>query len=262
MGNFFIKTIKLWGALLCFAISIGLALLLKDFFSNGGGFIRVKGLIAPVVFAVFGVVLLIGFIKSSFKQQNRVAGIISLLLLCAFGFAIYYFTSSDVKYDKLYNQMVRGEIPEEKRLSEITTLLNTHDAKALSVAIKCLEHYASNGSAEANYKLGEIYFTDEYGLKDYPRAFTFLDKSRELFEISETQNEDALMEHDLAKVYEFLGDIYCSGLNGETDLERALNYYNLSLKYPLNLSASRIEEKIQQISSKDEEVESDNEHIN
>ena len=247
MGQFFLKTVKLWGALICFAISVGLFYLMGEFFTNGGGFIRVKGLLAPIVFAIFGLILLLGFIKSSFKEGNRGSALITIVLLCGIGGVIYYFSSDNLKHDRTYEKIVSNDLTEEEAFSEIIKMLNESDVHSITTAIKCLEHYASNNSAQANFKLGEIYFTDEYGLQDYSKAYSYLDKARELFEIEDASNGDSITEHDLSIAYDYLGDIYSKGLNGETNIEKAINYYKLALEYPINLHSKEIESKIQEL---------------
>lgn len=247
MGQFFLKTVKLWGALICFAISVGLFYLMGEFFTNGGGFIRVKGLLAPIVFAIFGLILLLGFIKSSFKEGNRGSALITIVLLCGIGGFIYYFSSDNLKHDRTYEKIVSNDLTEEEAFSEIIKMLNESDVHSITTAIKCLEHYASNNSAQANFKLGEIYFTDEYGLQDYSKAYSYLDKARELFEIEDASNGDSITEHDLSIAYDYLGDIYSKGLNGETNIEKAINYYKLALEYPINLHSKEIESKIQEL---------------
>lgn len=249
MGHFFFKTAKLWGAIGCFAISIGLFFLLSDFFSNGGGFIKVKGLLAPIVFAIFGLILLFGFVKSNFKEGSRGSALIAIALLCVGVGVIYYFSSNEIKHNRTYDKIAGNELTEDEAFSEITKMLNETDSHSIATAIKCLEHYASNNSAQANFKLGEIYFTDEYGLQNYSKAYYYLDKARELFEIEDASNGDSLMEHDLSIAYDYLGDIYSKGLNGETSIEKAINYYKLALEYPINLHSKEIESKIQELTS-------------
>lgn len=57
------------------------------------------------------------------------------------------------------------------------------------------------------------------------------------------------MEHDLSIAYDYLGDIYSKGLNGETNIEKAINYYKLALEYPINLNSKEIESKIQELTA-------------
>lgn len=254
MGNFFIKTIKLWGAIICFAASIGLFYLLSDFFSNGGGFIRVKGLIAPIVFAFLGLSLLWSFVKTGFKQGNRYNAVIAILLVAIIGGCFWYFTSTGYQNQRIYNNIVNGNKSDEEALSDIEQLLTARDPDATKLAVECLIHLHNNGVKEASFKLGEMYFSDDYGIQNYTYAFTYLDGAREKYEIAEAQEGDQMFgNHELSKIYEYLGDIYSNGLNGEVNADKAIDYYRLSIKNPLNFNSSAIEKKINTLSNNPDE---------
>lgn len=148
---------------------------------------------------------MLGFIKSGFKEGNRGSALIAIVLLCGLGGVVYYFSSDNLKHDRTYDKIVSNELTEEEVFLEITKMLNKSDAHSIMTAIKCLELYALNNSAQAYFKLGEIYFTDEYGLQDYSKTYSYIDKARELFEIKDVSNGDSLMEHDLSIAYDYLG---------------------------------------------------------
>lgn len=66
------KTWRLWMALLCFGLAIVTGCLVADFLSgNGGSFIRVKGLVAPLLFAICGIVSFADFITHLFKKDDE-----------------------------------------------------------------------------------------------------------------------------------------------------------------------------------------------
>jgi len=245
MKDFIVKTIKLWLALVCFGIAIGLYFLLFDFFSKGGGFIRLKGLIAPIVFAIFGVSLLCSFIKTAFKHGNRYYGIIAILVVALIGGGVWYFTSSSYQNQRLLNKIMNDTISEEDALAGINDVLSESTPEYVDLAIECLEHLDEKGSKEATFLLGEIYFEDRYGVQDYTKALKYLDKSRAAYEMAEVQEDYILMAHELTKSYEYLGDIYSGGLAGEVDKDKAIRYYQLSLKGQLKINSASIERKIE-----------------
>ncbi len=249
MKEFLIKTIKLWLALICFGIAIGLFYLLSDFFSNGGGFVRVKGLIAPFIFVIFGVSLLCSFIKTSFNNGNRYYGIIAILFVALIGGGVWYFNSTSYQNKRQFNNVMNGTLSEDEALAGIGNMLKEHTPESTDLAIQCLEHLDAKGSKKATFLLGEIYFDEIYEVQDYSKALKYLDKSREAYEIAET-NDDfvVIMPHELTKSYEYLGDIYSQGLAGKFDKDKALHYYRLSLKGQLKVNAGKIEHKIEALS--------------
>jgi len=259
MGNFFFKTIKLWGAIICFAASIGLFFLLSESFTNGVGFIRVKGLIAPILFAIIGLWLLWGFVKTGLKQGNRYYTVIAILLVVIIGGGFWYFTSAGYQNQRIYNNIVNGNVSDEEALSDISDLLSKRNPNTINLAIECLVHLHNKGVKEASFKLGEMYFTNDYGVQNFSNAFIYLEGAREKYEIADAQEGDQILgNHDLSKIFEYLGDIYNEGLNGDVDVEKALNYYRLSLKNPLNFNSSSIEQKINKLSKIQDENISEN----
>lgn len=249
MKDFFAKTIKLWLSIICFALAVGLYFLLSDFFSSGKGFIRLKGLIAPIVFAIAGVSLFSSFIKTSFKTGNRYYGIISILFVVLIGGGAWYFTSSNYQTQRTCNLIINDEMTDQDALMAISDLLKEDNEKATETAIKCLEHLNAKGVKDATFKLGEIYFDDKYRVQDYSKALNYLEKSREAYELTEASDEYRfVMPYELVKSYEYLGDIYSNGLTGEFDKEKALRYYQLSLKGQLKVNSWSIEHKIEALS--------------
>lgn len=51
---------------------------------------------------------------------------------------------------------------------------------------------------------------------------------------------------------------YSKGLNGETNIEKAINYYKLALEYPINLNSKEIESKIQELTASNASADSAN----
>lgn len=246
MKDFFAKTIKLWLSIICFALAVGLYFLLSDFFASGKGFIRLKGLIAPIAFAVAGVSLFCSFIKTSFKTGNRYYGIIAILFVILIGGGAWYFSSSNYQNQRTYNLIINDEMTDEDAILAISDLLKEDNKTATEIAIKCLEHLHAKGVKDATFKLGEIYFDDKYSAQDYPKALNYLEKSREAYELTEASDEYRfVMPYELAKSYEYLGDIYSNGLAGEFDKEKALRYYQLSLNGQLKVNSWSIEHKIE-----------------
>lgn len=128
-------------------------------------------MLVPIVFAIFGLILLLGFIKSNFKEGNRGSALIAIVLLCRLGGVVYYFSSDNLKHDRTYDKIVSNELTEEETFSEKAKMLNESDAHSITTAIKCFELYTLNNSAQAYFRLGEIYFNDEYGLQDLKSLF-------------------------------------------------------------------------------------------
>lgn len=246
MKDFLAKTIKLWLSIVCFALAVGMYFLLSDFFSNGKGFIRLKGLIAPIAFAVAGVYLCCSFIKTSFKSGNRYYGIVAILIVILIGGGAWYFSSDIYQNKRTYNLIVSDKMTNEDALAAISVLLKEDNEKATEIAIKCLEHLHAKGVKDATFNLGEIYFEDKYGVQDYSKALNYLEKSREAYEVSEASDEfRVIMPYNLTKSYEYLGDIYGNGLAGEVEKEKALKYYQLSLNGQLEVNSWSIENKIE-----------------
>ena len=247
MANFFSKTAKLWLAIACFALAAGFFFLLNWFFSSGGGVIKIKAIILPFIFVVIGVVQLGKFIISSFKKGNRLAGLLSIAFVLAVGGVIAYLMSDHVRYDRFYDNVTDNSIPEDEALITIRNLLLEDDPEAKDIAVKCLEHLASNGSASACEELGEMYFLGNRHLqKDYSKAKTYFD---EAYKLSRKDPQDSFLTTD---TYEHLGDIYSQGLCGEVDNEKALKYYNLALSNTiLSIGTDAIKAKIEKITEND-----------
>lgn len=233
MGKFFAKTLKFWGAVLCFGAAIGLFFVLKKFFSSGGGVISVKGILAPALFALLGLKLLIDYVKVTLKERNYLGLVVSILVVCMAGGCVYYFTSDKVKYAQLHEQVLNGEIDENEANRVIHKMLNSYDPQFVAMAIDCLKHYSAQGSSDADYTLARIYNRGEYGMDhDYQQAFIYLEKVRVAEELEEEKGP-GFPSMRLGQLYSALGDIYHYGRVGERDPQLALDYYNRALGYPL-----------------------------
>ena len=252
MKDFLKKTIYLWLSIVCFGIAIGLLYLLTDFFERGGGFIRIKGIIAPIVFSIFGLISLWKFIKNSFVEKNFIELTASVLLIGAVGYGVYYFSSSNYKTSQLLEKIQNGSISEDECISQIIFMLNEDNPESKVGAVECLKALTDKGSAQAWFKLGELY----YEKQDYTKAEDSFIRVCEISEPTEVKNNDyRQIGHDLSLTYEYLGNIYNAGLSGDTDKKKALMYYERALQYQLNMHSDKIRKAIETIKSETSETE-------
>ncbi len=244
MKDFLKKTLYLWISIICIGIAIGLFYLLTDFFEHGGGFIRVKGIIAPAVFAILGLWSFWIFIKKSINEKNYLELIASVLLIAVVVTGFFYFSSIGFKSAHLLDKIKADEITEDECISEITIMLNDNRPESRTNAIECLKALTEKGSAQAWFKLGELYFDQgDYG--DAENSFINVCNILEPKEVEGTDYKH--IGHDLSLAYEYLGNIYNTGLSGDTDKQKALLYYERAIQYPFNMHSNRIQSAIDSI---------------
>lgn len=248
MKDFFKKTLYLWLSIVCFCIAVGLLYILTDFFEHGGGPIRVKGLIAPVVFVLFGLISLWKFIKKAIIEKNYIELTASVLLIGAVSSGVYYFSSINYKTSQILESIQNGSMTEDDCISQITVMLNEDNPKSKESAVECLKALADKGSAKAWFKLGELYY-EQHDYTNAEKSFIHVCEITEPIEAKD--NDYRQIGHDLSLAYEYLGDIYHAGLTNDYDAKKALMYYERSIQYPLNLHADRIQWVIDSIKELD-----------
>lgn len=252
MKDFLKKTLYLWISIICFGIAIGLLYLLTDFFERGSGFIRVKGLVAPIVFAIFGLTSLWKFIKKSFAEKNYIELTTSVLLIVAVGYGVYYFSSSNYQTSQLLEKIQNGSISDDECISKVTVMLNEDNPESKAGAVECLKALSDKGSAQAWIKLGELYYEQQ----DYTKAEDSFIRVCEILEPKEVEGTDYKhIGHDLSLAYEYLGNIYNAGLSGYMDKQKALIYYERAIQYPFNMHSVKIQKEIESIKRENAETE-------
>lgn len=222
MKNFLGKTLYLWISIICFGLAIWLLYLLNDFFNNGGGIIRVKGILAPLSLALFGLISLWKFIKKNIAEKNYAALSISVLIIAGAVWSIMYFSSTEYKTSKLLSEIQNDKIDEDTGIAEITKLLNEDTPEATEGALKCLDAMAEKGSSKAWLELGVRYYLK----KDFGNAEKAFSQVCLILEPLEVHGDDySHISIELYKAYMHLGNIYNYGLTGENNRKKALMYY-------------------------------------
>lgn len=204
----------LWfvAAVVCFAISYFVAVLLKDAFATGG-FVRFKHLLGPIAFFVIGIIMLYRFFSSMGLKKALSYFLVGAIMVGAGGLVIYL-NSWSYQQNVMVDRIVNNKVSAEEARKLVLELLFGSDAteELREKAKECVDVLVSRGDSWAMTQQAEWLAGDG----NFEEALALLLKAKG------QMTDDDLSYADVCKS---IAMYYEEGNGVAVDKETALDYY-------------------------------------
>lgn len=201
-------------SIFCFVAAYFMIGVLSDFFSAGGGYIKVKGLLLPFILFYYGSYSLYKFVKEFGLSKTISIVFVALILTVGIG-TIVYLNSWAYKQKTMVDNIRSGSVSNTEAMEFVQEMIYKHTASADKAARECVEILINRNSAWAMFQKAQ-WCKDE---GDYDGAFEYLLKAESFL------TEDDNFESEL---YEAIAEAYYDGRGTSIDKNKALDYYILA----------------------------------
>ena len=201
-------------SIFCFVAAYFLIGVLSNFFSAGGGVIKVKGLLAPFILFIYGLYSLYKFVNEF--GLSKTISIVCVALFMAVGIGtIVYLNSWAYKQKTMVDNIRSGNVSNTEAMKFVQEMIYEHTASAYKAARECVEILINRNSAWAMFQKAQ--WRKYEG--DYDGAFEYMLKAESFL------TEDDIIESEL---YEAIAAAYYDGRGTSIDKNKALDYYILA----------------------------------
>lgn len=205
------KIIWFTATIVCFGLACLLMCILAKFFTEGGGLIKVKGLLAPGV--LFGLGLYSLYRLMSEFGLSKTLSILSVALILAAGTgSIVYLNSWSYRQKIILRDIRNGSLSETEAIRLVKELINEHSESTDKTARECVDIMIQRNSPWALYQKGS--WSSQEG--HYSEAFQYMKKAEKSLTPGDNVNLD---------IYEALANAYYEGEGTTINKNLALEYY-------------------------------------